>query len=145
VDPERFEIRLERKQGYQLQVDFQQPGIAPLLMDEPPPLGDGQGPKASQVLAAAVGNCLTASLLFCLGKSRVEVLGLTTTVGVTMERNERGKKRIAGIDVTIHPEVAPGDADRLARCRELFEDFCVVSASVRQGIDVKVAVEPAGR
>ena len=31
---------------------------------------------------------------------------------------------------------------RVERCLELFEDFCVVTQSVRNGIEVDVAVEP---
>ena len=43
----------------------------------------------------------------------------------------------------IQPEVAPEHRERMGRCLELFEEFCVVTQSVRNGIDVKVEVEPA--
>jgi len=33
------------------------------------------------------------------------------------------------------------DRVRMRRCIEMFEDFCIVTQSVRKGIDVKVAVE----
>jgi hypothetical protein len=32
------------------------------------------------------------------------------------------------------------DAGRLKRCEQLFEDFCTVTSSVRQGIPVNVSV-----
>jgi hypothetical protein len=32
----------------------------------------------------------------------------------------------------------------MRRCLELFEDFCVVTQSVRRGIDAEVAVAPRG-
>ncbi len=34
------------------------------------------------------------------------------------------------------------DKDRIGRCLELFEDFCVVTASVRKGVEVEVQVVP---
>jgi hypothetical protein len=59
-------------------------------------------------------------------------------------RNEKGRFRISRIDVELMPEVADGDRARLVRCEQLFEDFCIVTESVRQGIPVNVSVaEPA--
>ncbi|HXG02905.1 MAG TPA: OsmC family protein [Candidatus Binatia bacterium] len=137
-----FSLTLELAQGYEFVADFHQAGVAPLVMDEPPPLGDGRGPSAARVLAAAVGNCLAASALHCLRKARVEVRGLRADVHGRLVRNEQGRLRVGRIAVTIRPEVAPADHDRMARCLELFEDFCVVTQSVRSGIDVKVDVKP---
>ena len=54
--------------------------------------------------------------------------------------NEQGRFRVSGIDVDLSPKLTVGDAARLARCEALFEDFCVVTQSVREGIDVKVNV-----
>ena len=41
----------------------------------------------------------------------------------------------------LHPQVQPEAEPRMRRCLELFEDFCVVTASVRDGIAVDVAVD----
>jgi organic hydroperoxide reductase OsmC/OhrA len=92
------------------------------------------------VLSAAVGNCLSESLLYCLRRARIEVTALRAEVEVTPTRNDRGRLRIGAIRVTLVPEVAPGAEGRYARCLELFEDFCVVTESVRGGIDVTVDV-----
>lgn len=137
-----FSLTLEWAQGYEFVADFHQAGVAPLVMDEPPPLGDGRGPSAARVLAAAVGNCLAASALSCLRKARVEVRGLHAEVRGRLVRNEQGRLRVGRIEVTIRPEVVPSDHDGMARCLELFEDFCVVTQSVRAGLDVKMGVEP---
>lgn len=48
---------------------------------------------------------------------------------------------MAGLTATV--ETAEG-RERMGRCLEIFESFCTVTESVRQGIDVKVSVEPAG-
>jgi organic hydroperoxide reductase OsmC/OhrA len=71
------------------------------------------------------------------------VHGLRTEVEGTFVRNERGRMRIGEIRVTLAPEVTPEQRERMGRCLELFEDFCIVTESVRHGIKVEVAVEPA--
>ncbi len=143
-EAERFALALTLQDGYAFTVDFGQQGVPDLLLDEPPPLGAGRGPNAARLLAAAIGHCLGASLLFCLRKSRIEVEELRATVEGTVVRNERGRLRVGAIRVKLAPEVAPGDRDRMGRCLELFEDFCIVTESVRQGIPVvvEVAAEP---
>lgn len=143
MESREFSLTVTQREGFQFEVDFEQPDSATLIMDEPPPLGHGEGPNAARVLGAAVGNCLSASLLFCLQRSRIAVLGLSTHVRGTVERNERGRFRIAGLRVQLEPEVAPEDRERMGRCLELFEDFCIVTESVRQGIAVEVAVGAA--
>jgi uncharacterized OsmC-like protein len=134
--------RVTRREKFLFSATFDAVPEAPAVqIDEPAPLGDGRGPNAADLLAAAVGNCLTASLLMCLQKSRAEVGGMTTTAAVRMERNAAGRIRIAGIDVEIDPGLGPDDAAKLERCRGLFEEFCTVTASVRQGIPVHVTVK----
>jgi uncharacterized OsmC-like protein len=135
-----FEVRLERLDGYRFRADFDSAGVPDLLVDEPPPLGKGEGPNPARLLAAAVGDCLSASLIFCLSKSRVEIAALRTKVVGAYRRNERGRLRVARLDVTIDIDVPGSDPERLAKCLESFEDYCVVTASVRKGIDVGVTV-----
>ena len=96
------------------------------------------------MLAAAIGNCLAASFAFCLRKARVEPVDLTAAVVARVARNEQGRFRISGIKVELAPEVLESDRPRLERCERLFEDFCIVTESVRRGIpvDVKI-VQPA--
>jgi uncharacterized OsmC-like protein len=123
------------------------PNAEPLLFDEPEPLGRNRAPNAAAVLSAAVGDCLATSLAFCLKKSRIDLHGLTAQVTTHVTRNATGRFRITGIDVALAPEVGERDRERLARCEELFEDFCIVTESVRQGIPVAVSVkhaEPVG-
>jgi uncharacterized OsmC-like protein len=138
-----FNLALTLRDGYAFSVDFGQEGIPPLLLDESPPLGVGRGPDAARLLAAAIGNCLGASLLYCLRKARVEVRGMHTTVEGTLVRNERGRVRIGAIRVKLAPDVAPEQRHRVSRCLGLFEDFCIVTESVRQGVRVDVEVETA--
>lgn len=141
MSDETFEVTLEQTDRYCFTADFHRPGISPLTLDEPPPLGGEQGPGASRLLAAAVGHCLSASALFCLEKARVKVLGMRTTVTADVVRNDRGRLRVGGLSVKLQPRVSAADRSRLGRCLELFEDYCIVTQSVRRGIPVSVVVE----
>jgi len=135
-----FRVELAQEKGFVFRVNFGLDGVDDLIMDEPEPVGGGAGPNASRLLAAAIGNCLSASLLFCLRKSRVEVSGLKAAAEGVIARNEEGRWRIREINVEITPEVAEGQRSQLERCINLFEKFCVVSQSIRQGIPINVKV-----
>lgn len=140
MDEHPFAIRLQLRDGYQFDVAFDQPGVPPLRTDETRPLGDGAGPNPTRLLAAAIGNCLGASLLFCLRKSRVDVTGLTVRVTGTLARNPRGRLRIATVRVALEPLIPAEQQAGLARCREIFEDFCLVTESVRHGLTVETTL-----
>lgn len=138
---DEFTISMRQLEDFQFEVRFDKEQHAPLHMDEPKPLGHDAAPNASRVLAAAIGNCLTASLLFCTRKARVELGPMETRVHVKIGRNERGRLRVASVEVEIDPHFPPGEREKAARCLELFEDFCVVTESVRHGIPVEVHVK----
>lgn len=142
MENERFAVTLTAGEGYRFDVDFDMPGVDLLWVDEPAPLGEGDGPNASRLLAAAVGNCLSASLLFCFRKARIETTGLRAVVEGEIVRNEEGRLRIEGLSVRLHPEMTEEAQARMSRCIPLFEDFCLVTESVRNGIEVDVEVEP---
>jgi len=116
------------------------PNTQVLRFDEPEPLGHNRAPNAAAVLGAAVGDCLATSLAFCLKRSRIGLNALTAEVTTHVTRNDKGRFRISGIDVALTPEVVDGDIEKLRRCEHLFEDFCIVTESVRQGIPVTVSV-----
>lgn len=133
---------LELLKGFEFKVKFDLENVSDLLMDEPAPVGRGLGPNASRVLSAAVGNCLSASLLFCLTKAKVNVEGLKTTVAITLARNGEGYWRVKGISVKIFPNIEEKFSGQMKRCIELFERYCIVTQSVRKGIPVTVEVLP---
>lgn len=135
-----FEVTLSRHEKYQFDVDFLDGSGATLRMDEPEPLGDGLGPNAARVLAAAIGNCLSASLLFCLGRAHIDVGDVETRITGTIIRNERGRMRLGSLKVHINPDVGAVPPEKIQRCLDIFEDFCLVTASVRAGLDVEVEV-----
>lgn len=135
-----FSVSVRRQERFRFEVDFGLDGVGPLYMDEPEPVGGDSGPNASKVLAAAMGNCLTASLLFCLQKARAEVGDIETKVDGVIRRNGKGRWRIVEINVEISPEVGEEYDSQYERCLGLFEEFCVVSKSVEKGIPLNVKV-----
>jgi len=59
-----------------------------------------------------------------------------------LRRNEQGRWRVAQVDVEISLEVHGESQKQLERCSGLFEDFCIVSKSIEQGIPINVRVSP---
>jgi organic hydroperoxide reductase OsmC/OhrA len=140
-----FELELEQLSGYEFKVKFDKPQFAELLLDEPAPLGADRGPNAARLIAAAVANCLSASLLFCIaGKFKQPIGPLRTRVRAELARNDKGRMRIGRIDVTIRLAESVDDIVHAQRCLAQFEDFCVVTESVRRGIPVGVRVVDGG-
>jgi uncharacterized OsmC-like protein len=68
------------------------------------------------------------------------MLSLRAEVFSKMERNDRGRLRITHIKVTLHPELS--EPSKLKLCQDVFEDFCIVSQSVKAGIPMDVEVIP---
>lgn len=141
-----FSLTLEQIEDYEFRIKFDHPAFPEIRVDEPEPLGKGRGPNASRLLAAAVANCLSASLLFCVRKFKQDPGGIRTTVVGRLVRNEKGRLRIGDLAVEIRLGAGGESLQHLERCIAQFEDFCVVTDSVRKGIPVAVKVlDAAGR
>ncbi|MAR93253.1 MAG: OsmC family protein [Pseudomonadota bacterium] len=135
-DNNQFSISMELVENYLFKIDFGEFGD--VMTDEPAPLGNGEGPNPSRLVAAAVGNCLCASLLFALRKQKDEPGRVSATVTGNLERQD-GRWRIAQLVVDMQVE-NPNDLPHLPEALGKFEDFCVVTQSIRQGIPVEVRV-----
>ena len=131
--------------GYRFTATF--PGVPaapPITLDEAPPLGTEAGPTPAGLLAAAIGGCLSASLTLCLNKAHLEPDAVNAHVTAHIGRNAGGRLRIEGIDVALTPCFAGSDQDGFDRCKALYEDFCMVTESVRHGIPVNVQLARCG-
>jgi uncharacterized OsmC-like protein len=69
------------------------------------------------------------------------MFSLRAEVYTTLARNDMGRFRITHIKVRLFPEVS--DPTVLEKCRDMFEDFCIVTASVRNGVPVDVELDGA--
>jgi len=134
-----FTLQVEQVDGFDFRVRFDKEQYPELRMDEPAPLGLDAAPNPARILAAAIGDCLSASLVFCLKRRGVVVSGLRSEVQVQLVRNENKRLRVGKVEVSIHPG-GPIPDEAWEACLKTFEDFCVVTQSVREGIDVEVSV-----
>lgn len=140
MEDKHVEVNIEHIKDLQFKVMFDSVGFE-MLMDEPEPIGSNKGPNPSQILSAAIGNCLSGSLMFCLKKARAEVKGLKSKIITTITRTDKGRMRIGGSTVEIILDINDGQESRLGHCLNLFEDYCIVTQSVRDGIEVAVQVK----
>lgn len=135
-------VHLTQEKDYAFKVAFE--GGAPdLMVDEPPPLGGATGPSPVQLLTAAVGSCLSDSLLFALRKFKQKPEPLRCEVQADVGRNPEGRMRVLRMKAVLTLGVAGDRLEHLERVLEQFEEFCTVTQSVRTGIDVNVEVYDA--
>lgn len=132
-------VTLEQEQDFRFAISYAE-GKPAFYGDEPPPLGAGTGPSPSQLLVAAVGNCLSDSLLFALRKFKQKPEPIRTEASATVDRNAENRLRVLGILVKLTLGAPRASFQHLERALGQFEEFCTVSQSVRQGIPVTVEV-----
>jgi organic hydroperoxide reductase OsmC/OhrA len=73
-------------------------------------------------------------------RAGVKTSGVTADVHVELTRNAAKRLRIGKVQVELHPGASADSVATLEHCTKIFEDFCVVTQSVREGIDVEVHV-----
>ncbi len=142
-ETQSISITLEQEDDYAFRIRFDKTSIADLMTDEPAPLGKDEGPNPSRLLLSAVANCLSASLLFALRKFRNTPGKLVTHATAELVRNEQGRLRVGHIHADIRLAEAGAAHVSLERILAQFENFCVVTESVRHGIDVSVSITDA--
>ncbi|GAA4784736.1 OsmC family protein [Lysobacter hankyongensis] len=143
TDSPDIRVMLEQEGPYAFKVNFEGAGLAALHTDEPAPLGEGAGPNPSAILLTSIANCLGASLLFALRKFRNTPGPIRAEIVARRERNAEGRWRIPHAEVTIHLSDKAADLEHFDRVLAQFEQFCIVTQSVREGVDVAVRIVDA--
>jgi organic hydroperoxide reductase OsmC/OhrA len=133
-------IELRHQADYRFALDFDHGRSPGVVTDLAPPLGANAGPDPEKLLASAVATCLSSSLLFALKKYGNEAPPIRTTATAVLARNESKRMRVGRIDVVIDLGVPAAALKMLERTLATFEEFCVVTQSVRQGIPVNLRV-----
>jgi uncharacterized OsmC-like protein len=134
-----IQIELTQRHDYRFDVQFGAE-VPVLTTDEPAPLGTGQGPSPVQMLCAAVGNCLSDSLLFALRKFKQAPEPIRTQVQAEVGRNADNRLRVLKITVTITLGVPAARLEHLDRVLDTFEQYCTVTQSVGQGMAIELQV-----
>jgi uncharacterized OsmC-like protein len=142
-DSPDIRIVLEQEGPYAFKVNFEGTDLEALHTDEPAPLGAGSGPNPSALLLAGVANCLSASLLFALRKFKNDPGPIRAEIVARKERNAEGRWRIPRAEVTIRLSDKAGDLEHFDRVLAQFEQYCIVTQSVRDGVEVAVRIVDA--
>lgn len=132
-------IQLKQRKDYQFDIAFGS-DVPSIMGDEPAPLGSGLGPSPVQFLAAAVGNCLSDSLLFALRKFKQAPEPITCDVTAEVGRNPEGRVRVLTMRAVLTLGVPGASLEHLDRVLSQFEAFCTVTQSVGQGIPITIEV-----
>ncbi len=139
----KFTITMKRLRDMQFVAKFDKEQFEDLMLDEPEnvPGGRDEYPNASRILAVAITNCLSASLTFCLEKAHNPLDDLEATTTVHIDRNEKGYWRVRNVDVELtagFDQLDEKTMKKFEKCKERFFNYCIVSASIKEGIDINV-------
>lgn len=132
-------VELRQQADYRFDIHFGE-AMPVLTSDEPAPLGSGLGPSPVHLLCAAVGNCLSDSLLFAFRKFKQAPEPIRCVVQAEVWRNPHGRMRVLKIEAQMHLGVAAVQLQQVERVLSQFEEFCTVTQSVGQGIAIHIRV-----
>jgi organic hydroperoxide reductase OsmC/OhrA len=131
-------VNLTLAGGLRFKIDFGSEGK--LVTDASHPLGASAGPDSEQLLVAAVANCLAGSLTVSLRKYKNNEVPMDVSAIASVSRNDQGKLRLVAVSVDIRLGAVAGDIRFLDRTLAQYEDFCVVTQSVRVAVPVNVRI-----
>ena len=134
---------LEQEGPYAFKVSFDGTALEALHTDESTPLGAGAGPNPTHLLLASIANCLSASLVFALRKFKNSPGPIRAEITARKERNAEGRWRIPRAEVVITLADSAATLEHFDRVLAQFEQFCIVTQSVREGVVVDVAIVDA--
>lgn len=112
------------------------------LIDDTNLGADKVGPNPSRLLASAVMGCMSASLLYCMGKRDQSFEGFEAEGEIITFKNEKNLWRVKEINIKMTPKTNDEAViKRLKQCEKMFEEYCVITQSVREGITVNLEID----
>lgn len=120
-----------------------------LELDEPPwsAIGEDRAPCPIDYLITGVAGCQLEVLTHCLERSHVEEYTIDVDVEATLDTPgdpdvgipDPETNRIASVDIELAVDTTQEYEDRVDRCLDIAERVCIVTRSVRGGIDVPIS------
>lgn len=151
VHEEDTRIRINLKEGLIFKHLKEYQKMGDFLIDETldRESDDLWGPDAASLLGLSILSCLSASFIFCLNKRDLSPDDLDGYAEVSFTKDEKGYERVERINVKLEPKTEdPDTLKRMKQCvREMrdgemyFEKTCIITPSVRAGIDIDVDID----
>lgn len=137
------EVGIKLEEGMIFKCDLGQIKMNDLFIDEQNKKSINKiGPNPSKLLALSVLACLAGSFTFCVQKNNSLLSDIEGKAIITSKRNEEGFWRLKKIDITLNPKIDnPKMRKRVDQCQKNFEQFCIISESIREGIDININLD----
>jgi uncharacterized OsmC-like protein len=138
-DEYKFEVGISLEKEMIFKCDYGQINMSDLFIDEQHKKSKEKiGPNPSKLLALSVLGCISASFAFCLQKKNFSLSDFEGKAFIISRRNEKGLWRIKKIKIELHPKIdTPKMRERADQCQKFFEQFCIISESIKEGIDIE--------
>lgn len=137
--PHRYEVKLTGGAGPRGELTA---GPRPALAGGPPPEfgGDDSAWSPEHLLLASASLCLKATFAAVAEKSKLDYSGYDSVAEGTLDKTPEGLRFTR---ILIKTTVRSADADKATRLMEMAKKHCIVSNSLRQPIELVLAVVPA--
>lgn len=109
-------------------------------VDEPESFhGSNLGPSSVEYILIGIGGCLGSSLIYCLQKKKVQVDELSLIVeGIIKHVGPKMHLKLIEINVEINFKAKKTFSQEVENCLNVFQDYCVVTNSLLNGIPINV-------
>jgi uncharacterized OsmC-like protein len=137
------EVGLKQKEEMIFKCDLGNLNMQDLYIDEKHKKNkDKVGPSPVKLFALSVLACLAASFIFCIQKKNLSLSDLEAKAETKIARNDKGFWRIKKIDICLIPKTNNLTIrKRINQCTKFFKNYCIISESVRKGIDIDIKIE----
>ncbi len=135
-------VTLEWIEGEDLEIKFNSELMNDVTIKRKGVPSEKMGGEARKLLAAALAECMCSTLYFLLKWAKVDFSVLRAEAVPVTSKDEKGRLYVDRIDLMINLEIK-GDQDdlkRLSRVENLFKRGCLMSRSIKKGIEINYKI-----